>query len=38
VPYEMITPDAWNKIPNEVSGKFKVEGTNYFTKEDYEWD
>ena len=38
VPYEMITPEAWDKMPNEVSGKSKVAGTNYFTKEDYEWD
>lgn len=36
VPYEMITPVAWDKIPNNIRGKQKVEGTNYYSREDYE--
>ena len=36
VPYEMITPEAWKKIPDNVSGKNKVKGEDYYTREDYE--
>lgn len=36
VPYEMITPEAWKKIPDGVRGMNKVAGKDYYTRQLYE--